>query len=208
MDSLRRLVQKRPKEIVDNPEGVEEESGIVRRALKYLKSGSALDAGAGMGRNSIFLARNGFRVTAMDVKERGMDILKEDARESGWLTRLRIGTRMADARDGIRGMYHLIVASRMLNFLERDQALAFIKEMKSHTKSGGLNVIETPTIDGDFFRSHYPRARSFYPDPEELRELYADWKILEYEEIPMEYKIRMEGDQAHNVTALLIAQKP
>lgn len=208
-ERARALFLRKPKEIVDNPEGVEKESDIVRRALKYINGGSVLDAGAGMGRNSIFLARNGFRVKALDVRERGLQILEENAKESGWMTRLRIRARIGSVTDGIRGMYRLVVASKMLYFLDRADALKFIQDMKAHTKPGGLNVIETATKDGDVFRGSYPRAGTFYPDKDEVRQLYADWKILEYDEIPMEYRVGPERiNHPKNVTAILIAQKP
>jgi 2-polyprenyl-3-methyl-5-hydroxy-6-metoxy-1,4-benzoquinol methylase len=45
---------------------------IVERILKYKSSGSVLDIGAGQGRNSLFLAKSGFSVEAIDSSEEGL----------------------------------------------------------------------------------------------------------------------------------------
>jgi tellurite methyltransferase len=39
---------------------------------EYLRSGTAVDLGCGAGRDSIFLAKNGFDVTALDVSAAGI----------------------------------------------------------------------------------------------------------------------------------------
>lgn len=219
VEQMKRLLRREPGPIVDNPEYTEEASEMVKRALKYTRKGKALDIGTQRGRNALFLARNGFRVTATDVTEKGFDTLRENARNSGILTRLRIKTKLKDARDGLSGMYHMMVCSRMLNLLPRkEHALAIIKDMMTHTRSGGINVLEAPTKDGDFYRGAHPTGVAFYPEPRsekrpvsELEQIYIDagWQILEYEQKQMEYRVQLEEiNHPKNLTSLLISQKP
>ncbi|MDY6830589.1 MAG: methyltransferase domain-containing protein [Thermodesulfobacteriota bacterium] len=49
-----------------------EPSDIVRRFYSLAKPGMALDIGAGTGRNSVFLAEQGFDVVAVDIAEKGL----------------------------------------------------------------------------------------------------------------------------------------
>ena len=48
-----------------------------------LKSGRALDLGCGTGRNSIWLARQGWDVTCIDVSDVGLKMLSDQAANSG-----------------------------------------------------------------------------------------------------------------------------
>lgn len=43
-----------------------EPTPVVKKVLEHITYGKVLDLGAGEGRNSLFLAENGFEVTAID----------------------------------------------------------------------------------------------------------------------------------------------
>src|ERR1700687_2113287 len=87
---------------------------IVRQALRYKKSGSALDLGCGAGRHALFLAKKGFRVTAVDKSSENIAALKELAR----LQKLPITTLKADVTEFNSGKkFDLIVSTMVLHFL-------------------------------------------------------------------------------------------
>ena len=48
-------------------------SEFLKQQLLHLKPGKALDLACGAGRNSIFLAQNGFFVDAVDVSSVGLE---------------------------------------------------------------------------------------------------------------------------------------
>jgi 16S rRNA A1518/A1519 N6-dimethyltransferase RsmA/KsgA/DIM1 with predicted DNA glycosylase/AP lyase activity len=52
---------------------------IIKNAMQYVSSGSALDLGAGNGRNTLFLLSQSFEVASVDSSEEGLAILKEKA---------------------------------------------------------------------------------------------------------------------------------
>ncbi len=54
---------------------------IVKKALRYKQSGMALDCGNGDGRHSIFFARNGFTVTAVDTSSVAIQKLRDIAKK-------------------------------------------------------------------------------------------------------------------------------
>src|SRR3989344_4779532 len=146
--------------------------GIVKDILKYKQEGSALEIGAGEGRNSLFLAAKGFDVEAVDISDRGIAKLQEVADTQG----LKIKTHVVDITSFIpERIYDVIASTFVIHHLSRDKALAIIKLMKDRTNPGGINAIAGFTKDGDFYKNN-PETDRFYPDLGGLRELYNDWE--------------------------------
>jgi 2-polyprenyl-3-methyl-5-hydroxy-6-metoxy-1,4-benzoquinol methylase len=88
--------------------------------LSCLKAGSVLDIACGDGRNSIFLAEKGFKVTGMDFSEIALDRLRKAADEKN----LPIETIEMDLDEGfsaIKKFDNLIVIHFKLSNLVLDQ---------------------------------------------------------------------------------------
>lgn len=58
-------------------------STFLMESAKALEPGRALDVGAGQGRNSVWLAQEGWEVTAIDVSEGGLAAAQANARNAG-----------------------------------------------------------------------------------------------------------------------------
>ena len=56
-------------------------SPTLEKYINEIPKGKALDIGAGEGRNSIFLAKNEFDVTAIDKIKQGLDKIKKLAKK-------------------------------------------------------------------------------------------------------------------------------
>ena len=177
---------------------------IVQDILRYRSSGSVLELGAGEGRNALFLAQNGFEVTAQDISEIGVGKIKRQATEK----RLVIQTEVGDSRTlNLDRDFDIIVSTFMLHHLSREVALSLIKHIQEHTKAEGLNAVTVFTKNGDFYRNN-PEANNFYADENELRELYTDWQILQYEEAEGKaFAKRPDGSPMLNIAAKLLARK-
>ena len=119
---------------------------------------------------------------------------------------LRVGTSVEDVAQGITNQYDLIVATRVLNYLPREQALAVINDMKSHTKGGGLNVVAAVTKYGEF-GEYAGKHSKFLVEHDELKRYYEGWEILEYREQEERFEMNIEH-VALNVVASIIARKP
>ncbi len=65
------------------------------RHLDLLRPGRVLDVACGAGRNALLLAGRGFSVTALDISEEGLALLRERARGKG----VGIAVRRADLDD-------------------------------------------------------------------------------------------------------------
>jgi len=140
--------------------------------VKSLLSGRrALDIACGEGRNSLFLARHGFRVTAIDISEVGL----AKAARRGAAEGAEIEFVCADLDDyQLGGSFDLVLN---FNFLQR----SLIPVEVGLLQPGGLLLFDTllalPSL-------HAASVADFYLQPGELLRLFApfDGEILSYQE--------------------------
>ncbi len=151
--------------------------------------GRALDVAAGEGRNSVFLARQGLEVDAVDISEVGLEKAQRLAEAAG----VTIHTIVADLEDYSipNERYDVVV---VINYLERD----LIDDLKSALRPGGLIIYETYTAAQlDIPGAHHLR-REYLLEPGEIRTMFEDFEILRYS----------ENADDHKAVASLIARKP
>ena len=177
---------------------------IVEDIIKFRPSGSVLELGAGEGRNALFLAGNGFQVTAQDISTVGLDKINKLAKAKN----LNINTELKDVSAiDLGDNFDVFVCTFVLHHLKREEALAVIAQMQAHTNIDGLNVISAFTEDGDFYRNN-PDTDNFYLKAEELKALYDTWEILEYSENEEQAFAKNEdGVPMVNVVARLLVKK-
>lgn len=177
---------------------------IVRRSLQYKSSGRVLDIGSGAGRDAIYLARCGFTVEAIDLACSGVVRMNNIATQE----HLQLAATVANASEyRFLETYDLVVSVLMLNHLSTATAHALIAAFQSHTNARGLCIISTITKESDSYRLKAGKDY-FYPAVGELRQLFMDWEVLEYQE-------RLVGTEAgwwiaravENTYAELIARK-
>lgn len=187
---------------------------IVKNLLNYKRSGQVLDVGAGDGDNTLFLAENGFNVTAIDSSSDKIKELEKKAKDISQKVISKIKTEVRDVTKGIDENFDVIMSNKMLYFLSRDQALNLIKDFQLHTKKGGINIISTVMNEGDFYNQAQRQKElgeednSFFANPNEIISLYKDWEILEYKEELKKYEMFYnDNPPAENKTALLTARK-
>jgi predicted TPR repeat methyltransferase len=136
------------------------------QVARELKPGLALDIGMGVGRNALYLARQGWTVTGVDVS----DVAVQKAREQAEAEKLKLTTVREDMFkvDYGRDRYDLVVFTYMGG--ERDGMTAKITQA---LKPGGLLVIE------HFVKQ--PTTALGY-EPGALPKLYPDLEVLRYVE--------------------------
>ena len=148
-------------------------SGNISLISTLLPGKKALDIACGEGRNSIFLARNGFDVTGLDISEEGLAKADRWAKTEG----LSVAFRCIDLETfAFSESYDLIIN---FNFLLR----GLIPMMLDALNPCGVivfdTILDTPTLEG----SH---NKAFLLQRGELRSIFARFpgEILLYEEIP------------------------
>ncbi len=118
--------------------GLKPEKGL-KEVLKYAPKGIALDIGAGEGRNSMFLAKNGFEVEAIDKTKEGLEKCQKVAKKYN----LPIKTKVTNIRKFRfkKNKYTLIIAIASLDFLKFSEIKKIIPKIKKSLIRKGIFLL-------------------------------------------------------------------
>ncbi len=149
----------------------------VVHAATLVKPGKTLDLGCGNGRNSLYLAANGYDVTAWDKNPMSIQNL-QSIREAEGLENLQAA--IADLNTlSFDGEYDFILSTVVMMFLEANTIPRLIDNMQRCTKPGGYNLI-VAAMDTDDFPCTVGFPFAFKTG--ELKNYYKDWNLLKYNE--------------------------
>jgi 2-polyprenyl-3-methyl-5-hydroxy-6-metoxy-1,4-benzoquinol methylase len=165
---------------------------FLRKHIRLLPKGKALDIAAGEGRNAVFLAQQGFEVDAVDISQKGLKKAQKLAREKG----VKISTSLIDLDQYLIGkeQYDLIAN---FYFLRR----RLIPRIKQGLKKGGRVIFETYLLEHRKLGTGGPKQAKYFLKPNELLKLFKNFRILFYRE-----GIFREGGKRKAV-ASIIAEK-
>ncbi len=136
----------------------------IMRIKPPIKPYKALDIGCGEGKDAVFLARNGYNVTAFDISEQGLFKAHELADKCG----VKIDFFKADVRDfRPETDYDIIFSSGVFHYIPNELRRNVIDSLKAHTTDNGINVINV------FVRKPFIPLP---PDIEESELAAGDWK--------------------------------
>lgn len=136
--------------------------------------GKALDVGAGMGRNGVYLAKLGWDVTGIDLSAQGLAVMKADAEKAG----LKVETVKTSYEDYDFGKERWDLMAMILSWAPIEDP-SFLARLKASIKPGGYIVFEHVTQ-----REKDPFPPGVHaPAPGALREMFKDFEILVYREL-------------------------
>lgn len=146
-------------------------SGYLRRNLDQLQPGSVLDVASGDGAASLFLAANGYHVTALDIAEEGLKRLSGFAKERG----VTVQTQVCDLEqpETLTGM---ALFDNVVITLYKP-ALSLWPELVKHLKPDGRLLLTT------FNMEHHRQSgfsKRFCLAPDELISIHPDLNLLDY----------------------------
>lgn len=127
-----------------------------------------LDIGCGEGRNAVFFARNGYRVTAFDTSLTGVKKTTQLASEAG----VRVDVFACDI-DSYRltKPFDILFSTGVLQYVPEERRQDLFENYKCHTSCGGMNVFSV------FVKKPFiPRA----PDAEETSHAWLSGELLTY----------------------------
>jgi len=148
----------------------------------YLSEGSTiLDMGMGEGRNAVFLAQKGHKVTGIDISSVAIKKSYHLAREFG----VKIKGVVASLEK-----YKIAPASydAIICFYYVDRKL--VPKIISWLKPGGVLIFEAFTIEERNKKSHQNDPVEYYLKKQELLSLFPSMRVLKYEEPAHEDKKR------------------
>jgi tellurite methyltransferase len=169
-----------------------EPNPFLKKHIRLLPKGKALDIASGEGRNAVFLAQNGFEVNAVDISERGLKKAQKLAQGRG----VKINTFLVDLDQyQIEKERYDLIAN--FYFLKR----RLIPRIRKGLKKGGKVIFETYLLEHRKLGTGGPKQAKYFLKPNELLRLFQNFRILFYRE-----GIFREGGRKKAV-ASLIAEK-
>ena len=166
---------------------------LLEKITKTLTPGDALDVACGAGRHAIYLAKKGWRITAVDSSCEGIRVLSRRAKDGG----VEIDSIIADLESKDFQIkvneYDLIC---VFYYLQRD----LFEAIKKGLRKGGVFVGAIHIVDNE--PDSCPMNPKYLLDPGELRAFFAGWQNEHYREG------RHGGSEHKHRDAEIIARKP
>ncbi|NPA90814.1 MAG: class I SAM-dependent methyltransferase [Chloroflexi bacterium] len=177
------------------PQTEEPHPWLVWHRWRLPEKGRALDVACGMGRDTLFLARQGLHVHGLDFSAQAL----HRARERVWLTGLesRVQFILADATQFAfpRAYYDVVV---VFSYWEP----RILSDLKATLKPGGLLIYETFNI---WWKRRRPHIQDkFLVQPGEMLDWLKDWHVLAYRELGSDH---FQGEIFRPVSSI-VARKP
>lgn len=152
-----------------------------------------LDLGCGQGLMSKFFNKKGANSIGIDIKK-----ISEDSENFKFVE--------GDIRKEDFGKENdLVIASLILHLFEKNSALQIIERMKNATSNSGYNFLICLSNNDEFVKK---RPDRFYPNIQELIEIYQDWTLIKKVEDITEIENHDDtGPHQHNIIFLLFQKK-
>ncbi|PJK08549.1 tellurite resistance methyltransferase TehB [Lysobacteraceae bacterium NML08-0793] len=169
----------------------------------------ALDVGCGRGRNTLYLALHDWAVDAIDHNPQALETLTQIIASEGLEKQVNIHSldlNQASRQTLLQGQYDLVVCTVVLMFLQKDAALAVVRQMQDATRPGGYNLIVC-AMDTEDTPCTQPFPFTFSEG--ELSAMYQGWEFLKYNENPGHlHKTDAQGNPIALRFATMLARKP
>lgn len=167
---------------------------------------SVLDFGCGSGRNSLYLQKQGFDVTAFDKNTNSIATLESIVESENLVS---IKTSVADATHiDINETYDLVISTVVLMFLDGESIPDIMSKIQQSTNPSGYNLIVTAMDSSDYPMSAHDLPFDFGFKPGELASYYDGWNIIKYnEDVGHLHRLGKDGNPIALRFATLVAQK-
>lgn len=151
---------------------------FLRSRIGDLRKGRALCLAAGEGRNAVFLAEQGYDVTAMDPSPKGLEKATALAAERGVTIKTEVGDLQEGYEMGVE-KYDLIT-----DFYYHDTGM--LPDVMRALKPGGMFILQNFSIEQPDTNRFGPKNPDYLVKPNELLDIFSDYRIIFYEDTVVE----------------------
>lgn len=192
----------------------------LKKYIQLFSIGKALDIGAGEGRNSIFLVKNGFEVESIDKNKECLEKIKNLTEKHN----LAIKTKCCDIKNFRfeKDKYSLVIATFSIDFLKKSEINIILDKIKTSLKINGFVYLSVFSIKdpmykliigkglkqvekNTFYLAKHKTYRHFFTK-KEIREKFSDFKTILLEQKEILDKGHGEPHY-HNIIKLLTQKK-
>ena len=172
-----------------------------------LTAGTALEVGAGEGADSLWLASQGWSVTAVDISSVALDKGRAEAEARDAEAAARITWTQADLTEGWTPPDRYDLVSAQFMHLPPEDRLPLYEQLAAAVIPGGHLLIVGHHPDDMHSSMHRPRVGSMYFTAEQLAaELGEGWQVLRADRRPRD-TVDPEGRPAVIHDAVLLARR-
>ena len=188
--------------------GIEPNHFLARRAHLFQDGHSALSVADGEGRNSVWLAEQGLKVTAVEISSVAVAKARKLAAGRGVTVNFLVADLLApDWRPAALADEFDWVVGIFIQFASASERPRQFEAMKRATRPGGRLLLQGYTPRQLEYKTGGPPTAENLYTPELLRAAFADWTIeelVEYEDDIAE----VCGHRGHSALIGMVAKKP
>lgn len=161
----------------------------LKESLERFEPGSILFAAEGEGRNAIFAARNGWKVSAFDISEEG----RKKALQLAKKTNVSIDYRVGDLPDLDFKEEQFGAAVLIYAHLPPEVRSKYLQLIDSYLKKGGIIISEVFSKKHLEYRAKNekvggPKDEKFLFSTEDFRSSFPNYEIIELKETEVDLK--------------------
>jgi tellurite methyltransferase len=152
-------------------------SKLLLESEKYIeqKNGEALDIGTGTGRDIPFLLNKRFKVTALDVEQKSIAIIREKFSRENVIV---VHTKMEDF-EFVPRKYDFINAQFALFFMKQERIIKVLESIKDSLKPNGIFCGQILGCEDDW--ANLPNINTL--EKKDIEQVFEGFKIRKFDEV-------------------------
>ena len=183
--------------------GTQANTWLTRQASHLTQSGRVLAVADGEGRNSVWLAQQGYEVDAFDIADIGV----EKARKLASISGVTVNFQVSSAEDwSWQPRHYDVVVAIFIQFADPDTRAVLFANMIKTLKSGGILLLQGYTPKQLDYKTGGPPLLSHLYTEDLLRDAFKEMEILD---LKLYEDVLQEGSQHAGQSALvgMVARK-